>query len=602
MAALFASTALAPAARAAQAQTGSHTGTQPTAESSARPGASPNARMLSAGTTGSSAVSTDIVSSLGAGDRPAGVDADAWRRATTVYAAGNYAPIWSSAGRIGPRAEQLVTALTRAGDNGIPVNRYPISAIRAAVDSLAVRNAADRQVDSPRMVQLLARTDVLLTATLARYASDMLTGIVDPHSIESGWHIDPSTTDVDSAVAHVLGAAEFGRALASLQPEADGYVTLRQELARYRGIARDGGWQLIPDGPTIHPGDSSARVPSIAARLIAEGFATPGVTGAAPADSTRYTPDLAAAIAGFQQMHGLTQDSVVGPRTLAALNVTATERARQIAANMERYRWLPHDLGDRYVVVNIPAFRLDAFDQGARQLSMRVVVGSEMADRHTPIFSDSMSYVQFGPYWKVPESIARREIIPKARRDRSYLTRNHFEVVRGWGDNARVVNPYHLSNAALSSGRYHFRQKPGPDNALGRVKFIFPNDFNVYLHDTPATSLFERTARAYSHGCVRVAEPAQLAQFVLSRQPEWTPDRIRETLTDGQRVKVNLERKLPVYILYLTAFDSSGRVAFRDDLYGLDAPLVAALDAARGESPSTSARDSRATDPASSSP
>jgi murein L,D-transpeptidase YcbB/YkuD len=401
----------------------------------------------------------------------------------------------------------------------------------------------------------------------------MLTGRISPRAIESAWHIDPRDVDVDSAIARTLASPRLDQALRALEPQEEGYSALVNDLARYRTLAQRGGWPRLPAGVVLRAGDSSQVVRRLRDRLRAEGYAVPAPSTA----PERFDAALADAVIEYQRRHGLAEDGVVGPRTLAALNVTAAHRVRQIAANLERYRWLPPDLGNRYVIVNIPAFRLAAFDHGERVLSMRVVVGSELAARHTPVFADSMSYVQFGPYWNVPRSIAVHEILPEARRDRGYLTRNDYEVVRGWGDDAPVVDPWRLSNAALSSTRYRIRQRPGPDNALGRVKFMFPNDFNVYLHDTPAQSLFDERVRAFSHGCVRVADPAGLAAFVLAGRPEWTVERIRATLDAGDRVRVDLPQKLPVYLLYLTAFDRDGEVAFREDLYDLDEPLLRAI-------------------------
>jgi murein L,D-transpeptidase YcbB/YkuD len=323
-------------------------------------------------------------------------------------------------------------------------------------------------------------------------------------------------------------------------------------------------------------------VAALRRRLAAEGYLEaaplPAPDGAADgARAVRFDAALAGAVGRFQARHGLTADGVVGPRTRAALDVSAADRARQIEVNLERLRWLPPDLGDRFVLVNVPAFRPRRVRRGARALTMRVVVGSELEDRRTPIFSDSMQYVQFGPYWNVPRGIAVREILPHARGDRGYLERHGYEMVRGWGDGAPVVSAWALSDAELFSPRYRVRQRPGPRNALGRVKFMFPNDFAVYLHDTPARSLFADSWRAGSHGCVRVADPAALAAFALRGLPAWDAARIGETLAAGRRVRVDLPRKLPVYLVYLTAFVRDGEVAFRSDLYDLDARLTRAL-------------------------
>jgi murein L,D-transpeptidase YcbB/YkuD len=259
------------------------------------------------------------------------------------------------------------------------------------------------------------------------------------------------------------------------------------------------------------------------------------------------------------------------------LNVSAERRVEQIDANLERLRWLPANLGSRFVVVNIPAFSLYGYAGGARVLTMRVIVGDELVSRRTPIFADTMEYVEFGPYWNVPRSIAVNEILPKARRDRQYLARNGFQMLRGWGDDAPAVDPATLSDADLFSQRFRVRQLPGPNNALGHVKFIFPNDFNVYLHDTPGKLAFDEASRAQSHGCVRVADPQALAEFVLHDRGEWTPDRIRAALDGGRRVRVTLRTGVPVYLVYLTAFMRDGAVAFRDDIYDRDNGLIRAL-------------------------
>jgi murein L,D-transpeptidase YcbB/YkuD len=211
---------------------------------------------------------------------------------------------------------------------------------------------------------------------------------------------------------------------------------------------------------------------------------------------------------------------------------------------------------------------------------MRVVVGDELASRRTPIFADTMEYIQFGPYWNVPRSIAVNEILPKARADRGYLARNNYQLLRGWGDDAPEVNPRTLTNAELFSTRYRVRQKPGPDNALGRVKFMFPNDYAVYLHDTPSKSRFEQSNRAVSHGCVRVADPEALAAFVLQGRADWPREKIASTLATGRRVRVSLGRRgPPVYLIYLTAYGRDGEVFFRDDIYDRDGRLLRAIAA-----------------------
>ena len=530
--------------------------------------AGPHARVVVA-----DAVARRLEKVVRADRRPVGVDADAWRRAAELYRRNHFAPLWLAGGRIDARADALVAAVAAADRHGLRRSDYPLDALTAAVAAVAPPSVAAPDA--------LARADLLLTATLAAYAADLLTGRVGARAVEPAWHVDPRTGTVDSLIGITAHAPDLAEALRRLVPREPGYATLLAALGQYRSIAAAGGWPTVPGGPTLRRGDASARVLPLRARLRAEGYLGPaapagGEAGGRPGDSV-YGGALAGAVARFQERHGLVVDSAVGPATRAALNVSAGDRVRQIAANMERYRWLPRDLGERHVVVNVPAFTLTAVDRGQRSLTMRVVVGSELAGRRTPIFSDSMSYVQFGPYWNVPRSIALGEIIPEARRDRAYLDRHGYEVVRGWGRDAPVVDPWALDDEALASPRYRLRQRPGPGNALGAVKFMFPNDFNVYLHDTPAQALFSRRVRAGSHGCVRVAEPAALAAFVLQDDPAWPPERVHAAIGAGERVRVRLARKLPVYLVYLTAFDRDGAVAFRDDLYGRDAALTRAL-------------------------
>ena len=502
---------------------------------------------------------------LGSPSAPAPVAEHAWRHVRALYG-DTRVPHWFGSARGESRAGALVAALRGAHREGVRLAPW----LLATLDSAGASLAAARPTMAAR-----ARADVFLTAAFAAYGEVMLTGQLSPRALEADWHIDAKDVDVDSALSHTLRAVDPAAALAQLLPQEEGYATLREGLARYRAVAAAGGWPVLRATRTLHPGDPLPRGCALHARLAAEGY----LEGRRDGEWTgaRYDDELAGAVARFQARHGLVVDSVLGPRTVRALNATASERALQIAANMERYRWLPPEFASRAIVVNVPAFRLDAYDAGRRVLSMRVIVGAELEHRRTPIFSDTMRYVQFGPYWNVTRNIARREIFPEVVEDRAYLARNDFELVRGWADDAPVVDPWAVSDAELFSGRYRVRQRPGPLNALGRVKFMFPNDYNVYLHDTPARELFDERVRAFSHGCVRVADPAALAEFVLAGRDGWSPSRIRETLAAGDRVRVTLADPLPVFLIYLTAFDQEGAVAFRADRYHQDEVLMQAL-------------------------
>ena len=466
-----------------------------------------------------------------------------------------------------------------------------LAATIAAVDSMGLRPGdyrPDSLTDALRAVtsrpgtiagaSALAHADVLLTASFVALVDDLLTGRLDPRTVEPSWHIAPRAFDIAGRIASALDAVRAGRTmdsvLAGLRPDYGSHGALLQGLRRYRNLERGGGWSRLPTGATLHLGDAGAGVVALRRRLAAEGY----VSSVARGDTLDAT--LGGTVALFQRRHGLAMDSAVGPRTRKALDVPVSTRVRQIEANLERLRWLPVEPGERFVVVNVPAFVLYAFIGTTRALTMPVVVGDELANRRTPIFADTMEFIQFGPYWNVPRSIAVNEILPRARGDRGYLARNHYQILRGDGDDAPVVNPTTLSDAALFSTRYRVRQEPGPDNALGRVKFMFPNDYAVYLHDTPAKSRFAQADRAVSHGCVRVADPEALAAFVLQDRADWTRDKIAGTLAAGRRVRVNLGRAgPPVYLIYLTAFGRDGEVFFRDDIYDRDERLMRALAA-----------------------
>jgi murein L,D-transpeptidase YcbB/YkuD len=525
-------------------------------------------------TTDSAEIAAALTTALTA-TRPAGLRADEWSMVARLYgratSSSTPSPLWLSSERIAPRAAEFAALLAAVDTLGLRPGDYAIDDVHGA---LRAATSADGGAVHARE---LARADVRLTASFVALVHDLLVGRTDPLKVERAWHIAPRTFDVGArigaALAAIRGGGAIGETLAALRPDYGSYGGLLRALARYRSLDAAGGWPSIPGGATIRTGDVDPRVAALRRRLAAEEYL------ASPTGSDTMDATVASAVAAFQRQHGLTVDTLVGPGTRAALDITAAQRVRQIEANIERLRWLPPHPGERFVVVNVPAFSLYAFDGGERVLSMRVVVGDELVSRRTPIFADTMEYIEFGPYWNVPRSIAVNEILPQARRDRAYLARNNYRILRGWGDNAPAVDPYSLSNAALFSTRYRVRQDPGPDNALGRVKFMFPNDFAVYLHDTPARSRFEQADRALSHGCVRVADPEALAAYVLYDRTDWPRDRIAATLEAGRRVRVDLTNGPPVYLIYLTAFAQDGVTTFRDDIYDRDTALLRALAA-----------------------
>jgi murein L,D-transpeptidase YcbB/YkuD len=384
------------------------------------------------------------------------------------------------------------------------------------------------------------------------------------------WQIRDKKADSLALLEQALEQNSVARSLDGLTPRHAQYTALREAFAKYRDIEQKGGWPEVPAQMKLKPGQQHAAIPVLARRLAVTG----DYTGTPNDQDTTYGPELQEAVKRFQRRHGLEPDGAISAATIARLNVPVSRRIQQISLNLERWRWLPADLGQRHVLVNIPEYRLEVWDQGKVPLSMRVVVGKK--DTPTPIFADDMTHIVFSPYWNIPTEIAKNETVPRALRDPAFLQRSNMEVLDKTGN---VVDPASID--VENVGAYRIRQRPGSSNALGFVKFMFPNQFNVYLHDTPTDSLFARAVRSFSHGCVRLEQPEQLAQYVLADQPEWTPERIREAMHSGQEKTVKLTGPLPVFLGYWTArISADGILQFRDDLYGVDARQLSLLGTA----------------------
>lgn len=502
-----------------------------------------------------------------AGTAPPTIDAEQWQHATRLYEAYGGNPLWlTSKGLHDERTRGLTDAVLNAHADALRLDDYPIARLAAAL-------AAVKETRRPTAEQLV-EADLMLTVTYAALGEDLLTGQIDPRTVAQSWHVDPQEENVDSALARGLRIAALDRSLATMRPQDADYAALSKELLRYRELVRRGGWPQVPATESVKPGESIpvAVAEALRARLAAEGITVPpapqgdtaATTARAPAGgsqqsaqyaTTTYDRGLAGAVAQFQARYTIVVDSILGGGTLESMNRPAQYRLAQIAANMERYRWLPRAFGSRYIFVNVPAFRLEAYDGGRKALEMRVIVGEEYEDRATPVFSDSMSYVVFRPYWLVPPSIAQNEIFPKGS---AYIAANNMEVY-------------------TAQGERRVRQRPGPKNSLGLIKFMFPNDFNIYLHDTPHGDLFQEDIRAFSHGCIRVEKPDELGAWVLG----WTADSVRSRMESGADDRtVQLDAKIPVYIAYVTTFMRDGAIHFGNDLYSRDDRLITAVSAA----------------------
>ena len=480
------------------------------------------------------------------------IDDDQWGHTKRLYKLYGSNPLWlTSDGLHETRTKALTTAILAANLDGMRLDDYPIGALAQAIGTL-------KQTKNPTAEQL-ATADVLLTASYTALGEDLLTGQVDPRTVAQAWHVDPEEENIDSALVRNLRYEQLDKALATMRPTDDDYAGLSKQLQNYRVIVAKGGWQPVPATGNVKPGAPAnpAVLTAVRNRLAVEGIvpasgankASMAPQGASAPAANTYDHDLAVAVALFQTRHGINVDSALGKETIEAMNVPASYRLGEIAANMERYRWLPRSFGSRYIFVNVSAFKLEAYDSGQKKLEMKVIVGQEYQDKATPVFADSMETVVFRPYWNVTPDIAAKEVFPKGE---AYMARENMETYR-------------------ENGQLRVRQRPGPKNALGFVKFLFPNDFNIYLHDTPNHELFKEDIRAFSHGCIRVEKPAELAQWVLG----WPADKVQSNMDnppDNKSVKV--PAKIPVYITYFTTYINNGQLYFGNDLYNRDDKLV----------------------------
>jgi murein L,D-transpeptidase YcbB/YkuD len=447
-----------------------------------------------------------------------------------LYAVRGDRPIWLAAPE---RAAALMRVLSGAAAHGIDPAAF------------AVPEASPEE------------RELLLTDAFLRYATALAQGRVRSAVIESDWALPTPAFDVE-ATLDLAASGDPEMVLAGLAPAEPGYQRLQAALVRYRAIVAAGGWPRVPEAGKLMLGDSGATVAKLRRRLIAEDFLPADATG------TEFDAALEGALKRFQAGHGIAVDGRVGHDTYEALNVPAVARLEQIRDNLERWRETPRDWPANRIEVNVPAAWLTVIEHGVVGLSMRAIVGAE--EHPTPVLRARMNAVLFNPPWNIPTSIIRKEILPHARRDPHYLDRNHYVYVG-------------------ATGRSPLQQLPGPDNALGRIKFELPNIYDVYLHDTPTHPLFSRVMRTLSHGCVRLEDPRELALYVLAGgKTSWSLDDIDGAIAQGDTRRVPLAHSIPVYLLYWTAFaDPDGAVEFRDDIYGRDLRLAAAMDARDAE-------------------
>lgn len=484
----------------------------------------------------------------------------------------DYRPVWVDANGLRSQGQILWTAIMASSSDGLRPDDYLFPALSHPWNDSVSFSEAIRLSFLKRYIQM----DVALTSVMLNFATDLWQGRIASETLTHMGFTSQQTQnrDLPAELAAAVKEDRLTAFIEALRPRQKAYRRLRSTLKQYEQIRRSGGWPAITPGPSLRLGDQGPRVSALRSRLAL----SDDLTADLPVDGDRFDHGLETSVMRFQYRHGLVSDGVVGRKTLAALTVPVEERILQLQLNMERWRWYPDSFGKRYLLVNVPDYKLNVVEGDWTVRRMRAIVGKSR--RQTPALSGRMTYLEFNPYWNIPRKIARRDILPKVVNDPEYLTRQGIRVFDSWDHQAPELDPTGIMWDNLSAGYfpYRLRQDPSDVNALGRIKFMFPNAQSVYIHDTPGKALFSRQARHFSSGCVRVEAPLDLAQYLLDDQG-WNRARLETAMMSGRRQTVVLNDPIPVHLVYFTAWvDTDGTVNFREDIYDRDRKLLIALN------------------------
>ena len=483
----------------------------------------------------------------------------------SFYLRRNGQPVWFDDGRETAAVGAFLTALEKAEEEGLSSRDYHYDEIMTLRSSLNALAPADR-------VEAQADLDLLLTDAYRAYAAHLYGGKMEPGKVSDQWPVQKNYDANMQEILDIPPADQMERKLGSLPPAYLGYRQLRDLLAKYRKIEMEGGWPVIPGGKLV-PGQRNPRVALLRKRL----FLTGELSAFPSKNMDIYDGVLEKAVRRFQRTHNLKEDGLAAGETLRLLNIPVRERINQIQLNMERWRWMPRDM-DRYIFVNIPAFEMIVAENGFVVLKMRTIVGME--EKPTPSFADRLTQIEINPFWNIPRSIIEKEIIPKVKRDPTYLTRQGIRIYRDWRPDSPEIAPTDIDWAQMVPSKFPYRlvQDPGIQNPLGQIKFLFPNNFNVYMHDTPSRYLFGRQGRTFSHGCIRLEKPIDLAVYLLKKEQGWGRKQILQKIASGEHYVITLRNSIPVHIVYLTVWTGAdGLSYFRDDLYENDRLLDMAM-------------------------
>ncbi|MFW5886840.1 MAG: L,D-transpeptidase family protein [Bacteroidota bacterium] len=478
------------------------------------------------------------------------------------YQLNDYDLAWIERGRLNKNALVYREQLALAEKDGLERDFYFYREISQLIDSIKKNRI------SYEKVMLL---EALLTRSYLDYASGLLTGHINPDKLQFTWVAHPISKNLKGHLSEALDKGEIRTSLEVLKPKHVQYEKLKYKLAEYREIKKNGGWPIITMKDVLQQGDTSMYVDTIRKFL----YMYDNLVSKSNFGNMVFDDELEKAVKKFQERNGLEVDGILGNKTYETMSKTIDDRIGQIIINMERIRWIPENFGEKYIIINIPEFVLRYYEKGDKKLEMKVVVGK--IENYTPVLKDTVDYIVFSPEWRVPNSISREEILPAIKKDSDFLARNQYEIYEDW-TTSKPLNPDSIPWESLTKDNFTYRivQKPGPWNALGRIKFMFPNNYNIYLHDTPQDHLFEEINRDFSHGCVRLEKPFELADYLLHDSIGKLD--MFEYLEKEEPYTVSLPDKVPVHFIYRTAWcDEKGNIHFRKDLYKFDKKQLALL-------------------------
>jgi murein L,D-transpeptidase YcbB/YkuD len=490
----------------------------------------------------------------------------------SFYQQRKFSPAWMGENGQFVLADDLLVEIKSCTNHGLEPENYHLKTIETLLNGVR----GGHPTPSLSYHDTAADLDILLTDAFLLVSSHLFSGRVNPEIIHADWKASKPDIDLAGVLNNALKDHTIRKTLQNLSPHHQEYLNLQSALKKYRKLSAKKESFWMPVGEMLRYGDSNELVRTLRNRLIF----LEDLKSTKTANPTFFDFDLIKAVKTFQFRHGLSVDGVVGDQTVAALNISVQTRLRQIELNMERWRWLPRDLGTQYILVNIANFKLSVVERGQPIIQMRVVVGKPY--RRTPVFSEKMKYIVINPFWNVPTKLAVEDLVPKVCSDPGYLAAKQIKVYKNWRYDSPEIDPALINWCKLTSESYFpykLQQAAGPYNPLGKIKFIFPNKYAVYLHDTPDKSLFDRDLRDSSSGCIRVEKPYLLAEFLLKSDPRWTKEAFLDLFESSTHKNIFLNEQIPVHLVYITAWaDNDGVVHFRNDVYEQDRILDNALN------------------------